>query len=133
MRRITTPEQIAASQSLILGAGMNDNSQLCLGLVSGECPSALVRTRWRHLVECRLPDAARNTNWPINADHCFARVLLDNVLGVPWRHVVHPPAWRNTPIKQLERAIELGEDVLAGRVDLERLNTASLTMRKEKR
>lgn len=133
MRRITTPEQIAASQSLILGAVMNDNTQLSLGLVSAECPSALVRTRWRHLVESRLTDAARNTDSPINADHCFARVLLDNVLGVPWRHVVRPPAWRNTPIKQLERAIELGEDVLAGRVDLKMLNKASLTMRKAKR
>jgi len=46
---------------------------------------------------------------------------------------VRPPAWRNTPIKQLERAIELGEDVLAGRVDLKMLNKASLTMRKAKR
>jgi len=112
---------------------MNYDPQLSLGLVGLECSSAFVRARWRHLVECRLPEAARNTDWPINADHCFARVLLDNVHGVPWRQAVRPPAWRNTPIKQLERAIKLGEGILAGRVDLKRLNAASISMRKAKR
>lgn len=133
MRRITTLERIAASLSLLLGEGMNDDPQLSLGLVGPECPSGLVRARWRYLVGCRLPEAAQNTDWPINADHCFARVLLDNVHGVPWRQMVQPPAWRNTSVEQLERAIELGEDLLAGRVDLKRLNDASLAMRKAKR
>ncbi|MEO1404871.1 MAG: hypothetical protein AAFV54_00070, partial [Pseudomonadota bacterium] len=105
--------QIVTTRFLLLAERMKDDQQLSLGLVSPENPSALTRKRWRHLVERRLPEAAPNRKWPINADHCFVRVLLDNVLEVPWRTVVRPPAWRNTPVHDLERAIKLGEAVLS--------------------
>lgn len=112
---------------------MKDDLQLQLGLSSPTSPNELLRKRWRHLVEERLPKAALTRDWPINQDHCFARVLLDNALGAPWRLVVRPPAWRNTPKEELKRAIALGEAVLADRIDLKVLNAKSLTMRKARR
>lgn len=132
MRPMTTFIQIVMFRLLLLAEWMKDDPQLSLGLVSPENPSALTRKRWRYLVERRLPEAAPSRKWPITADHCFARVLLDNVLEVPWRTVVRPPAWRNTSLQDLERAIELGEAVLANQTDLHALNARSLAMRRKR-
>ena len=91
---------------------------------------AELRVRWRELVEDRLPRAARNrTDWPVALDHCFARILLDNACGRPWREVVRPPAWRRMPVSDLSAALALGEAALAGRVDLAELNRRSLRLR----
>ena len=91
---------------------------------------AELRARWRELVEIRLPEAARSRPaWPISLDHCFARVLLDAACGRPWREVVAPPAWRNTPADRLRHAVAMGEAVLAGTADLAALNRQSLTLR----
>lgn len=86
------------------------------------------RAHWRDLVERRLPGAAR-PDWPVRLDHCFARILLDNACGGPWRDQIRPPAHANTPRDQLELAIALGEAVLAGHADLALLNRRSLAWR----
>ncbi|MDP4005208.1 GNAT family N-acetyltransferase [Methylobacterium sp. NEAU K] len=86
------------------------------------------RALWRDLVERRLPDAAR-PGWPVRLDHCFARILLDNACGGPWRESVRPPAHVNMPEEGLEAAIALGEAVLAGAADLALLNRRSLAWR----
>ncbi len=65
----------------------------------------------------------------MRADHCFARILLDNACGGPWRESVAPPAWVNMPPERLASAFDLGEAVLAGRADLAALNRRSLTWR----
>lgn len=86
---------------------------------------------WRDLVGRRLPAAARDPrrDWPIRLDHCFARVLLDNACGRPWREVIVPPAWRHADEATLARAIALGEAVLDGAADLHALNQRSLALR----
>ena len=86
------------------------------------------RTHWRDLVERRLPEAVR-PDWPVRLDHCFARILLDNACGGPWRDHTRPPAHATMPLGQLEIAIALGEAVLAGRADLALLNRRSLAWR----
>jgi len=93
------------------------------------------RRRWRDLVERRLPRAARDRtrDWPVRFDHCFARILLDNTHGRPWREVISPPAWLNTNEEDLLEAINLGEEVLDGQADLHALNRRSLTMRRKSR
>ena len=93
---------------------------------------AVSRARWRDLVDRRLPEAAR-PGWPVRLDHCFARILLDNVCGGPWRESVAPPAWVNMPLDRLTSAIDLGEAVLAGRADLGLLNRRSLAWRGKRR
>lgn len=91
---------------------------------------AELRRRWRDLVGRRMPEAARGRrDWPVRLDHCFARILLDNALGRPWREAVRPPAWANAPAERLAEAVALGEAVLAGRADLAALNRRSLDLR----
>jgi len=87
-----------------------------------------LRQSWRDLVERRLPDAHR-PDWPVRFDHCFARILLDTACGRPWREVVKPPAWKNTPPDILRAAIATGEAVIEGRADLAALNRQSLRLR----
>jgi RimJ/RimL family protein N-acetyltransferase len=92
--------------------------------------AAGLRARWRDLVDRRLPEAARGrTDWPVRLDHCFARILLDNACGGPWRESVAPPAWVNMPEERLAAALDLGEAVLAGRADLTTLDRRSLAWR----
>lgn len=80
----------------------------------------------------RLPEAARaRPDWPIRLDHCFGRVILDNVCGRPWRQVLAAPAWRSMSVAQLQAALTLGEAILADEVDLHRLNARSLVMRRK--
>ena len=91
---------------------------------------AALRAAWRDLVEKRLPEAAEEwRDWPVRFDHCFARILLDCTHGRPWREVVAPPAWRNTPAPILAEAHALGERVLRGEADLRDLNHRSLRLR----
>ena len=94
----------------------------------GSIGEAELRARWRDLVERRLP-GARRPDWPVRFDHCFARILLDAACGRPWREVVPPPAWKNTPPDTLARAVATGEAVLAGEADLGELNRESLRLR----
>ncbi|MCB4801383.1 RimJ/RimL family protein N-acetyltransferase [Methylobacterium brachiatum] len=72
------------------------------------------RAHWRDLVARRLPEAAR-PGWPVHLDHCFARILLDNACGGPWRDSVAAPAHANMPAD--------------GRADLALLNRRSLAWR----
>jgi len=88
------------------------------------------RLCWRDLVERRQPDAAwTRSDWLVRFDPCFARILLDNVCGQPWRQADKAPAWRNMPADRLGQALALGEAVLAGAVDLAALNARSLALR----
>ncbi|KMO17336.1 GNAT family N-acetyltransferase [Methylobacterium platani] len=89
--------------------------------------------RWRILVDERLPEAAAaHPDWPVTRNHCFARILLDNACGGPWRESVAPPAWANMPPERLALAVSLGEAVLAGRQDLAALNRRSLLWRRKR-
>ncbi|MGY2047483.1 GNAT family N-acetyltransferase [Methylobacterium sp. JK268] len=89
-----------------------------------------MQRRWRRLVDERLPDAAAGrADWPVRLNHCFARILLDNACGGPWRESVAPPAWVNMPPDRLAAALALGEAVLAGEADLAELNRRSLAWR----
>jgi RimJ/RimL family protein N-acetyltransferase len=86
------------------------------------------RAHWRDLVGRRLPGSAR-PDWPVRLDHCFARILLDNACGGPWRERARPPAHANMPAESLDAAIALGEAVLDGKADLALLNRRSLAWR----
>ena len=87
------------------------------------------RIKWCQLVSEMLPAAAREREWSIKADHCFARILLDVTFGRPWREIVKAPAWHNAPIDELRRATALGKAVLDGSQDVEYLNEVSMLLR----
>ena len=93
-------------------------------------PAEALRTRWRDLVGTVLPRAAaERPDWPVNQDHCFARILLDNACGRPWREVIAAPAWREAPPGVLADACALGDAVLDDTADLGALNRRSLSLR----
>lgn len=98
-----------------------------------------LRDRWTHLYASHLPalakarDPAQN-HWPVHLDHCFARIILDNAVGVdkPWTQAVKSPAVRNMTVQQLHDALALGEKVASGEADLVELDRASLRLRGKK-
>ncbi|SEM80843.1 hypothetical protein SAMN05192583_1319 [Sphingomonas gellani] len=91
---------------------------------------AALEAAWLDLTRRVMPDCAAARGWPVRADHCFQRILLDNALGGRWYdHVTGRPAYRHVAIDALRRALDLGQDALAGRADLAALNHRSLQWR----
>ncbi len=93
-------------------------------------PDAL-RAAWLVLTRERLPARARAQDWPLRLDHCFQRVLLDQVCGGRWYdHVEGRPAYRHLDPERLEAAVALGERLLReGEPLLARLDEDSLRWR----
>jgi O-6-methylguanine DNA methyltransferase len=98
-----------------------------------------LRARWKHLYASHLPALAlardpAQPHWPVHLDHCFARIILDNAIGIdkPWNQVIKSPAVRTMTVEQLKCALELGEKVAGGEVDLVELNEVSLGLRGKK-
>lgn len=91
---------------------------------------AALEAEWLHLTRTLLPAVAAERDWPVRADHCFQRILLDNAVGDCWyRHVAGRPAYRHIDGTALSRAVALGRAALAGAADLPALNRASLAWR----
>lgn len=103
--------------------------------------SNTLTSRWTILYTRTLPTQARSkTTWPVHLDHCFARIILDAVIGnstsirpdekpTHWTAKLKSPATRNMSKQQLEACIELGEAIIEGKIDLVELDRQSLTVR----
>ncbi|KAL9136381.1 MAG: hypothetical protein Q9175_002398 [Cornicularia normoerica] len=105
-------------------------------------------TRWTTLYTHTLPTLARSEalsqpTWPVHLDHCFARIILDAVIGnstairpdetpTPWTAKLKSPAVKNMSTQQLEACIELGEAIAEGKINLVELDQRSLTVRGKK-
>ena len=78
-----------------------------------------------------LPSLARNdqTDWPVSEDHCFQRIILDQVCGGVWYEHLDRPAYKHLTNDQAKRAVELCRDIIEGRADLKQLNQQSLIWR----
>jgi uncharacterized cysteine cluster protein YcgN (CxxCxxCC family) len=89
-----------------------------------------LEAEWLTLTRFTLPALARERGWPVVADHCFQRILLDNAVGGRWYdHVTGRPAYSHVARDALRRAIKLGRDTIAGTADLHDLNRRSLGWR----
>lgn len=90
--------------------------------------------RWLTLTRDTLPALASARNWPVGADHCFQRILLDHVCGGVWYdHVAGRPAYRHLSDGQIDRAVAMAEAVVAGNADLHTLDAQSLAWRSERK
>jgi hypothetical protein len=99
--------------------------------LTGANISAL-RTRYDQTVHEALPARAKNAgDWPIHADHCFARVVLDNVFDDVWtNHVTGEPAYKHLSPTELQTAIEIADTMLdEGRPAVTQYNDRSLAWR----
>ncbi|MBB3691516.1 GCN5-related N-acetyltransferase [Sphingomonas sp. BK580] len=86
--------------------------------------------RWLALTREVMPGLARARDWPVRADHCFQRILLDHACGGRWYDAIAGrPAYRHATDEQLDAAVALGEAVIAGQADLAALNGQSLAWR----
>ncbi len=86
--------------------------------------------QWLILTRQTLPDLAIDRRWPVSADHCFQRILLDHAVGGRWYdRITGRPAYRHLDDAALIRAIELGRAVESGDADLAALNAQSLIWR----
>lgn len=93
-----------------------------------------LETRWLTLNRHDLPGVAVARGWPISADHCFQRALLDHAAGGVWYdHIAGRPAYAHADSALLARAVALGEQVLAGKADLAALNRQSIAWRAARR
>jgi hypothetical protein len=90
--------------------------------------------RWLKLTRESLPAVAVTRRWPVEADHCFQRIFLDNACdGVWYDRIPARPAYAHADRALLNRAIALAEAALAGEVDLVVLNRRSLAWRKARK
>ena len=91
-----------------------------------------LRRRYRALVETKLPRAAReHGDWPVDEDHCFARIVLDDLFDDVWYdHVSGRPAYEHLSPSQLRDAVGTAERLLdEGRPLVDELNRRSLDRR----
>lgn len=92
-----------------------------------------LQQRWLDLTRGVLPGRAAAERWPLRADHCFQRVVLDAVCGGRWYdHVEGRPAYRTLDEARLRAAVLLAErlaDEADARSLLQDLDAASLAWR----
>lgn len=98
-----------------------------------------LRLQWNHLYRTQLPALAKakdaaQPKWPVQLDHCFARIILDNAIGKdrPWNQVLKSPAYKHMSRYQLSSAIALGDRLSNGEEDLVALDERSLSLRGKK-
>ena len=93
-----------------------------------------LRAEYDRKVNRELPATARRRDgWPIRSDHCFGRVVLDNLFGDEWYdHVDGRPACEHLSAEALREAIDIADRMLeAGRPAVAELNENSLRWRGE--
>ncbi|KAI4197108.1 MAG: hypothetical protein LQ346_003086, partial [Caloplaca aetnensis] len=95
-----------------------------------------LRNEWKRIYGNILPSLALSkspvqNSWPVHVDHCFGRIILDNVIGNdgPWMNKLKAPAVRHMTSGQLEECIALGNAIVEGRENLVDLDAKSLQLR----
>jgi hypothetical protein len=73
-----------------------------------------LRGEFDQKVNKRLPEQAQNSDgWPIHLDHCFGRVVLDNLFENEWYgYVDGRPADENRSPEELREAIAIADRML---------------------
>lgn len=93
---------------------------------------AALEAAWLDLTRRTLPGLAAARGWPVSADHCFQRILLDHAVGGVWYDAIpRRPAYRHADAALLASAVVLGRGVAAGEHDLHELNRRSLAWRRQ--
>ncbi|KAL8948135.1 MAG: hypothetical protein Q9222_005659, partial [Ikaeria aurantiellina] len=98
-----------------------------------------LREEWKQmygktLTSLALSKSPVQKSWPVHVDHCFGRIILDNVIGQdkPWTSKLQSPAVMNMTSEQLRKCIALGSAIANGREDLPALDAKSLELRGKK-
>ena len=86
-----------------------------------------------HYAKSVLPSIAamKKNTWPIHNDHCFMRVILDNVCGCAWYDVIPSPAYQNLSQEYAIAAAQLAKRIASENVSLHTLTERSKLWRKK--
>lgn len=78
-----------------------------------------------------FPEVARRGKYPIVLNHCFLRVVYDNLFERKWQEVLghKKPAIHQLSETQLRRAVDIGREITADCERCEILNRRSLEWR----
>lgn len=87
-----------------------------------------LRERYLELTTEVLP-AQATAAWPVQADHCFQRIVLDNLFGDVWYDHVDRPAYTHLSRRQLQAATRLAASMVSDPDRVRELNRLSLTYR----
>lgn len=92
-----------------------------------------LRSRYLRLVNEELPTQAQTRQFPVRFNHCFARIILDNLFGCCWYKKLDRAsgaAYKQLSVNQLQQAIALAEAIIS-RPDtyIQHLNQNSLRWR----
>lgn len=98
---------------------------------TAESSLTILIDRYLHLTRTVMPQmACRPENrWPVRNDHCFQRIVLDNVTGGVWYDHINRPAYKNLCLDQARQAVMISEGIISGEICLRELNRKSLTWR----
>lgn len=92
-----------------------------------------LRNQYLELTNQVLPRLATTRDFPVRYNHCFQRIILDNLLGRCWYEVLErkqKPAYQQLTEAQLEQAIALAHQIIAQPdAYLHQLNRNSLNWR----
>lgn len=93
-----------------------------------------LRTRYLKLTNQVLPELARQRQFPVKYNHCFQRIVLDNLFGCCWYEALDrkDTAYKQLTEEQLERAIAIAESmIIQTNEHTHQLNRNSLRWRKK--
>jgi hypothetical protein len=92
-----------------------------------------LRKRYLELTNHVLPSLAIDRHFPVQSNHCFQRIILDNLFGRCWYEALdrkQGPAYQQLTEAQLEQAIALANGMITQPdAYLQQLNQNSLTWR----
>lgn len=92
-----------------------------------------LRNQYLELTNRVLPSLASSRKFPVRYNHCFQRIILDNLFDRCWYEVLERkriPAYQQLSEEQLESAIALANNIIAQPDSyLEQLNQNSLRWR----
>ena len=96
-----------------------------------QCNIAELIRLYRNYTTKVMPQMALSPEiqWPVKNDHCFQRIVLDTVCEGVWYDHLQRPAYKHLSREQALQAVDLCNDILAGKADLVALNTQSLKWR----
>lgn len=67
--------------------------------------------------------------FPVSADHCFQRIVLDTISGGVWYEHIKKPTYKNMTPALTQAAINLCYAIIADSADITALNAQSLAWR----
>ncbi|MEL7074688.1 MAG: hypothetical protein AAFY50_21850 [Cyanobacteria bacterium J06648_1] len=74
-----------------------------------------LRSQYLELINNKLPQEAKQRNFPVGFNHCFARIILDNLFHCCWYEAIdrkQGAAYKQLSEEELEQAIAIAESII---------------------